>query len=212
LPLASLCQYRLRLAVDRQLAEIEQYHAESQAQAQRLARLQARLADQHALAQLTTFLQHPWPQTQIVAALLQPLPDSMSLDEVVVQREDLPGIRKVAPPDRGPQDPAPRLPAGEDLQILQKQAAGRLVVQLSGRTADSRELHHYLSALGQHPLFTQVELDSIQRDRSRDGHESLARFEAHLSVRSACGSDEKTTLNPQVAQPGPTRKHWEQSL
>jgi hypothetical protein len=214
LPTASLYQYRLRLSVDRQLAEIDQHHSESQAEALRLARLNRRLAEENAVAELAVFLKHPWPHTQILAAIIEPLPESMSLDEVIIRRE------KTATNGPAIQGPATEqaagkiavttmLPAAQDLQMLKKQAEDRLVVQLTGLTVDSRQLHYYLSSLGRHQLFSQVELDSMESEPSRGGQKSIARFEAHLVVQPGYGMPGSSAIGQQAQQDSHPEEHAE---
>jgi Tfp pilus assembly protein PilN len=209
LPTASLYQYRLRLSVDRQLAEIDQYHAECQADARRLASLNNRLAEANAMAHLAVFLKHPWPCSQILAAIIQPLPTSMSLDEVVIRRQKVSDNGAASKDGAGQPAAASLLPAAEDLQALNKQAAGKVVVQLSGSTADSQKLHDYLSNLVRHPLFTHVELDSMESEPSRDGRSSIARFKAHLSVRPANGMPESVAAGSRPQKDRPSEKHAE---
>jgi Tfp pilus assembly protein PilN len=214
LPTASLYQYRLRLSVDQQLAEIDQHHSESQADALRLARLNRKLAKENAMAELAVFLKHPWPHTQILAAIIEPLPESMSLDEVIIRRDK---AATKGPATRGPatekgtgkKAATAMLPAAEDLQTLKKQAEGKLVVQLTGLSVDSRQLHFYLSSLERHPLFAQVELDSMESEPSRGGQKSIARFEAHLVVQPGYGMPGSSANGQQAQQDSRPEEHAE---
>ncbi|MDH3716565.1 MAG: PilN domain-containing protein [Planctomycetota bacterium] len=209
LPTASLYQYRLRLSVDRQLAEIDQHHSESQADALRLARLNGKLSEENAMAQLAVFLKHPWPHTQILAAIIEPLPESMSLDEVIIHRDKTATKGPATEKGTGKKAATTMLPAAEDLQTLKKQAEGRLVVRLTGLSVDSRQLHDYLSSLGRHQLFTQVELDSMESEPSRDGQKSIARFEAHLVVQPGYGMPGSSAVGQQAQQDSRPEKHVE---
>jgi Tfp pilus assembly protein PilN len=209
LPTASLYQYRLGLSVDRQLAEIDQHHKQSQTDTQRLASLYDKLAQENAMAQLAVFLRHPWPPTQILSAVVEPLPASMSLQEVTIRREGVAFSGPVTERGTGPETASPALPAAEDLQALKKQVEGKLVVQLAGLTVDSRQLHYYLSSLGRHQLFTHAELDSMQSEPSRDGQKSIGRFEAHLYVRPGYGMPGSSVVGRQALPDSPRERHVE---
>ena len=200
LPTASLYQYRMRLAVDRQLAEIDNYYKESIADQQRLEQLTSMMAVETATAQLAVYLQHSWPQTQILAAVVEPLPAAMSLEEIVVRRQQAPRAGLQREEDAGKRKAVSLLPAAEDLETLRQQEQGTLVVQLNGLTTSNRQLHSYLSRLGQHPLFIRVDLGSIEREPVPEGGQSVARFEALLYVRPRHSSLDSPEIEQQTVQ------------
>ena len=88
LPTASLYQYRMKLNIQHELYKIGQQHGESVADAAQLAAVQGELADADAAAELWTFVRHPWPVTQLLAALVRPLPATIAIEQITIQRPD----------------------------------------------------------------------------------------------------------------------------
>ena len=53
----------------------------------RLAGVQRQLDQARACAELYTYLRHPWPRTQLLTAMLGPLPEEITLQRVQILRE-----------------------------------------------------------------------------------------------------------------------------
>ena len=199
LPTASLYQYRLRLLIDRQLAQLDETHQDAQRDAQRLSSLSNQLTEKATVAQLATFLRHPWPPTQIVAAIVERLPESIAIEEMIIRRISPPVQQTTNEGDADRAKPTP-MPAVEDLKTLEQQAKGEIVVELTGQTVDNRQLHHYLSELARNPLFVRADLGSMESVPARQGRNSAARFEAQLSVRPGYSLPGGPPVKQQVAQ------------
>jgi hypothetical protein len=189
LGIASSLQYatRRRLTADLALAGHAYYTA--QIEIQQLARARAELDAVQDEAELLTYLRHPWPRTQIIAALLAPLPETVTLTELQIARETpvqtkLGRIQREVGPEGTGQQPDKRTPARRDLERL-RQAVDELqtVVLLEGTTTDGAALHRYLSDLGQAPLFTSIELGLLEIGENA----GLTRFKVRLNVRSGYG-------------------------
>ena len=198
LGVASTLQYatRRRLAAD--LAHAGHAYNGAQLEIQRLARARAELDAAHAEAELLTYLRHPWPRTQIIAALLAPLPQTVTLTELRISRESPVQVRPGRfQPETGPegagQQADKRPPERRDLERL-RQAIDELqtVVLIDGTTTDNAALHGYLSELGRTRLFTSIELGSLESGSEAAG---LTRFSIRLNVRPGYGQ----TNGPQIA-------------
>jgi hypothetical protein len=203
LPTASLYQYRLKLSVQKELGRIAQQHGESQADAARLATLETEMAERTATANLITYLRHRWPTTQILAAVTQPLPQTMVLEEIAISRQqaetqatptlNLSNEQSEAATSAGPA-------AIEDVRTLAKKSGSEIIVRLTGLTSNSLHLHRYLAELARHPLFVQTELESVESEPGGNGETTADRFELHLVVRPSYGAPDGPTGNNTVAQ------------
>jgi Tfp pilus assembly protein PilN len=209
LAVASSLQFatRRRLTADLEVANAA--YDSAQRDLLRLARAQAELAVAHDEAELLTYVRHPWPRTQIIAALLRPLPEAVSLTELRIGRESAvqtnlgqfqPEVGVGAPPGADK-----RTPARRDLERLRKSTdEQRTVAMLNGHAADGAALHRYLHELGRTPLFVGVELGSLESNAETDGK---TRFEVRLIVRPGHGQSDghkppATNASPTVAHSG----------
>lgn len=170
--LAALHQSRSRKELEGKLAWIVPHRVEAEAINTEYIQLQADLARMEARANLVTYLRHPWPCSQILAAVLRPLPDEIMLRELRIAPEvdGTQPIRRLAAgaaADAKAVDQFKRLdPALQDLQNLHEELDARLVVvELVGVADDAAALHSYLGHLMQHPLIAKSELKSIERSR-----------------------------------------------
>jgi hypothetical protein len=185
LGVASTLQYATRRQLSADLALASQSYETAQLEIQRLARVRAELAAIHDEAELMTYLRHPWPRTQIVAALLAPLPQTMTLTELRIARESpmQTGLGRIQPeggPAGADSKADKRTPARRDLDRLRQTIdEARTMVLLDGTATDGAALHRYLSDLRQNPLFTAIELGSLESGEESAG---LTRFNVRLNV------------------------------
>jgi Tfp pilus assembly protein PilN len=189
LMLAAAGQYQRRRSVERLLEFTRQRHAAAQATAGQLGQLNAQLNDVRTQAELIVYLRHPWPRTQLVSALLRPLPRSVRLDKLSIRREESPA--QAPPPSAAPipGDPAAvdqRTPAERELAALRDRLDdAATIVLIEGVTVDPAELHAYIGTLSEAELFAHAELTALER---ADGDSaSQARFTARLIVRPGYG-------------------------
>jgi Tfp pilus assembly protein PilN len=177
-----------RLAAD--LAVITGQYDAAMQQTTELTGLQTQLAAASAEADLYTYLRHPWPRTRILDALLAPLPEEITIEQLLVQGDSPSGAaaRHSAPPrDKNAEEELKKLPASaQDLKRLQAMCDFQpTVVTLSGVTTETVAVHHYLGRLAKSPLFVKAELAGIEAD-SKD-REPRLRFSATLTVRPGYG-------------------------
>jgi hypothetical protein len=108
--------------------------------------------------------------------LLDPLPDSISLQELRIGRSTEPitrvsaeQVQRSSPRSEQPKESEPTSPADVDLRALRQEADARpVIVLLTGLSADHASPHRYIAALSKSELFTQAELLGIDPQESRD--------------------------------------------
>jgi len=163
----------------------------AKAKAQRLVEMQDHYKRTTADAELITYLRHMWPRTQILSALIEPLPKDITLDEIKIAREhsrsaDQKKYIPIAQQKAQEESSANVLPATRALEKLRSEMDPlKIVAIISGVTNDSVALHNYLAFLGQSNMFFQAELRSFEID-SRDKNGKL-RFSAVAIVRPCYG-------------------------
>ncbi len=187
--------------VRRQLAAVVPVYEAAVAQQDRLAELQSQLQTSRASADLFTYLRHPWPRTQLLAALRAPLPDEITFDQLTISREVLPGQAQntfelettitVTPgnsAEQQQQQNAKLPPAARDLKLL-RQSVDKLetVMLVSGTTADSAVLHRYLGNLSRCRMFSKAEIDWIEAGENRAVSDGRQKFSATIVVRPGYG-------------------------
>lgn len=166
-------------------------YRESETRNKRLAELKSKLEDARDQAELFTYLRHPWPKTQIVAALLRPLPENVALDKIRISRKLPAGMRRQnlrSQADREAEEKrlASLSPAARDLeQISCDVDQMQTEVAVSGTTTEPAALHEYVGKLGSESLFSEAELESIELDkRNKEGQ---MKFELHVLVQPGYG-------------------------
>jgi Tfp pilus assembly protein PilN len=181
---------RYRHAEDR-LATILPEHEATVDRSKRLDEMHAQLNSARAGAELYTYLRHPWPRTRIINAILKPLPEEITFDELQISRETPSGAtsrRRAAQADRQTEkeELSKLLPTARDLKKLRDEFDPALtVVKISGVTNRGDALHRYLGELNDTNLFTKAELDNLESDRG--DRSRMLRFTATVTVRPGYG-------------------------
>ena len=157
----------------------------------RLADVQSELMEARACAELYTYLRHPWPRTQLIAALLGPLPDEIAFLEVRIFRDipkgSSPAARTALESEAEKKARESLPPARRDLEYIRGRVdSAQTVVVLSGTATDSAALHRYLNTLDDIDLFDKAELDSLSGDEE-ENHDISVHFRAMLAVRPGYG-------------------------
>lgn len=166
--LAAGAQFWLRHNIKRQLAELEPQFVQAQAQSRELSSLNAQITKAGRAAGLFTFLEAPWPRTQVLAELIRPLPKSVQLTRIQIGEEEV--LRAAQAPgsarrrNRQQEDEGPRLsPIEQDLLQLRTDAERRQTfVDLEGQTQDVAELHAYVAEVGRSALFASAQIRSLE--------------------------------------------------
>ena len=205
---AALDQHRRRALLEDQLAEIgPRYEAVVQV-GQDIRELDEKLDLAGADAELFTYLRHRWPQTRILEALLGPLPDEITFEQLEIRQESPGGKRPGGPLSRTEREAEDErlasLPAAaRDLERLRDEFDRlKTVVTITGMTTQSAALHCYLGELNRVDLFSKAELDTIESDAG----DPQLRFSISLVVRPGygqpgCPSPEPADPPARIAQP-----------
>jgi Tfp pilus assembly protein PilN len=162
-------QYWLKSSVEQQYAELETQFIAAQEQVKRLAQLQADNRTAGQWAGLVTYLEQPWPKSQLVVEVIRPLPESIILTELVIgEEETVRPVEEAGPRRRGPREVEPQAtkipPAQADLdQIRRSHDLKRAVIEISGTAQDDAPLHEYVTQLGRSPLIAKARIKSFGR-------------------------------------------------
>lgn len=197
-------QFTWRRGVQAELDAIEPQYLAAKQRDLELTSLQKQIQAASEAAGLYTYLQHPWPRTQILASIAGPLPATIHLHELHLGEEVLPiiatettsGKRRTAAKDKD----APKLPPGQqDLAALRQDCdTKQTVVELSGIAEDAQQLHAYVSALGKSPIIAAAQLKSLEAVSEGEGKASAlpegvsnrlagTRFSVRLVIRPGYG-------------------------
>jgi hypothetical protein len=179
-----------------ELEAIAPIHDQAHERTVQLTTLKKELASASDRAELLTYLRHPWPRTQLLAAVFEPMPESIKLSELTIGRPVDESTEVVLPSqaartsggvitEPGAEATATLSPATTDLKTLRSEFDPRqTVIQMAGETTDVSALHEYLGKIALHPLIAKAELRSIESG----GRDSLATlFRARIEVRPGYG-------------------------
>jgi hypothetical protein len=189
---AALAQIHRRRAVENELAIISPAYDAAVNQQNRLADMQTRLKAVKAGAELYTYLHHPWPRSQLLAALVTPLPPEITLQQVQIVRQvsTAPASTEIQPLiDKKAEEEARKAlpPAERDLLRLRAQLDPmQTAVILTGTATESAILHRYIGELDATDIFDKAELDCFNSlDNSKGG--TAIQFRAVLLVQPGYG-------------------------
>jgi hypothetical protein len=174
-----------------QLAAVSAPYDAAQAGQERLQDLNRQILRTQKEAELFTYLRHPWPQTQLLAAVTEPITDSVVLTELRIGRQfDAPlrrrETRSGAERDGEPADSAATLAEQDLVQLRQACDERSVVIHLVGVTTDAADLHSYMGHLRAKDLFLKAELSSMESHAS-DEDQLKVSFRAKLLVRPGYG-------------------------
>jgi hypothetical protein len=201
---AALFQWRQQAQVKRELELVETQYADAVELNAKFAEAAKNLQAQHRWAELLTFLRHRWPRSQILAAILEPMPESVKLTECHIGHEALtstiPTPAAAAPVEAGavPGDQAARR-AADLKRLLQESARRQPFVSLSGEAGDAATLHEYLARLGANSLFARVDLRSLEHrtgDEASGDAVGRVQFTARALIRQEYTPSEGTPAVP----------------
>jgi hypothetical protein len=190
---AALAQRYRQHRVESDQATIRPVYEMVVSQQTRLADLNKQGKSAKARAELYTYLRHPWPRTQLLSALVTPLPEPVTLQQIQIMREaKTAGAGAATPPpptDRKAEEDRLKglAPAARDRLTL----AGRLdplqtVVLLTGTATDVAALHRYIGDLDATRIFDKAELDFLSSAENSKAGEAI-QFRAVLVVEPGYG-------------------------
>jgi hypothetical protein len=184
-------QHRQKQRVRQELAMLMPCYEDAVRRANRLTELQAKLRDAQSEAELLTYLRHPWPRTQLLAAVLLPLSKEITISGLQISREAIPEttvVEQRSPADRKSQEAstAKMSSAQRDLGRLREEFdKARTILRVAGVTIEPVPLHRYLSALAKCNLFAKAQLTSIEGHEGPNGN--ALQFHATIVVKPGYG-------------------------
>lgn len=158
----ALMQFGLRWQVSQRMATLEPSFQQALQTQNRYRLLQAELAKSSEAAELYMFLEHPWPRTQVLHAIVDSLPAQISLTNLHITSE---AVQSSATSRAVLSDEAlARLSAAQrDLDRLRKDAdSRRAIVWIAGITSDASQVHELTQRLAGRPPFESVKLDMVE--------------------------------------------------
>jgi hypothetical protein len=192
--MAALAQGYRRHRVESDLASITPVYEAAVNQQKRLVELQKRWKDVNACAELTTYLRHPWPRTQLLSSLVVNLPNTISMQQIHILREMTKSGAQAESLAAAP--PVDMKAEEEKLKALTRverdfaKLTARLdplqtVVVLTGTATDVAALHRYIGGLDATEFFDKAELDCFNSVDSKSGE--VLQFRAVLAVQPGYG-------------------------
>jgi hypothetical protein len=196
---AATAQGWLRHRLYEQLDALAPDYAAAQTQVQELSSLQTEIQNASQEAGLYTFLESPWPRSQLLAAVVRPLPEAIRLTQIHIREEEQSrSAAQAGPrPAKAEEHPAAKAPPAEaDLAKLLEESDRRLTtIEIDGRTGDVPRLHQYVSDVHASPLVASIHIKSLEAS----GQPGQTRFTLRLIVRPGYG---KATDAAVTAAPG----------
>lgn len=189
--LTAITQYGLRLQLQRQVAQFDQEFQIANIRRAELEATQKRLQDADHEVALYTYLRHPWPKSQILAAIVAPLPSGIRLTEFHTSQEvGVPGTTSNVSATTVSVD-ANTAAVGNSFELDMKalRAASDshpLYLTIQGTATTSDELHSYVAQLHNHRLFSKVDLQSVETLRISTGP-VLMQFQVRVKLLPGLG-------------------------
>jgi Tfp pilus assembly protein PilN len=189
---AESCQWYFRRALAAKLKGVEPQYAGARNRRAEIQQLEESTARADELAALYLYLEHPWPRTQLLAAVARPLPPSVHLTELRILAQ-----ADAAPLGRGTDENTVRS-TGENEKSKQPTAKSvlallrgehdrqKVILELSGQAANSQELHEYVDALAKSPLIASASLKGLESE-GEALETGVSKFQIRAVVRPGHG-------------------------
>lgn len=143
------------------------------------ARVTQELSRVGEVAELITYLKHPWPRTQILNAVTECLPEDTTITRLRISREAAPQL--VAPMAESATTTDQRSSSRKDLDDLRKTFdACDTILWINGTTRDGASVYLLADKLGRSPLVTDVKIESVGSEGEGAQRETLFRMKAKL--------------------------------
>jgi hypothetical protein len=163
---SATAQGLLRSNLKRQLVLLEPQFISAQAQVRELTALQTQIVRASHEANLYTYLDHPWPRTQLLAEVVRPLPEVIRLTQVHVgEEEQARNGQPAGPRNARPDDPKASQASDPELDLarLQDELDRRqATIELDGHTSDVARLHDYVADVNRSRLVAAAHIKSLE--------------------------------------------------
>ncbi|MHC2066832.1 hypothetical protein ACYFX5_05135 [Bremerella sp. T1] len=169
-------------SVNHQLAEVEEHHERVSKLMQEVELKRIEVAQKRHHANLLTFLDHPFPKSQVIATIANPLPV-----EITITRIQLATPISQVKNSRPATEKGKAAPQGHPMELDLKQLLGetsqrRCVIELEGTTDDTSCLYTFLAELHQADIVESAKIESIDPQVKADGRE-FSNFTAHIKIK-----------------------------
>jgi hypothetical protein len=194
---SALAQGYLRHRLHEELTALTPEFAAAQAQVQELSKLQSQIQRAGHEASLYTFLESPWPRTQLLAEMIHPLPDAIRLGKMnLTDEEQAKNAVQVGPRNTKAEEEAAAKASGpeKDLaKLLEDVDRRRTTIEIDGYTTDVPRLLEYVGSVNRSSLVANATLKALEAGAGNQ--QGRSRFNMRVLVRpSYCqGGDAATT-------------------
>jgi Tfp pilus assembly protein PilN len=199
---SSLAQAWLRHGLAQQLDLLATEYDAAQKQVQELSGLQSQIVRMGNEASLYTFLQNPWPRTQLLAELVGPLPESIRLTKIsIAEEEQAKTAIQIGPRNTKLEEEAAAKASSpeKDLARLQDEVGKRqTTIEIDGHTTDVAGLHTYVADLSRSAMIATATIKSLEAALANQ--QAKTRFTLRLMVRPGYAQRGDAAL--QAGQPG----------
>ncbi|MBX7167606.1 MAG: hypothetical protein K1X74_14850 [Pirellulales bacterium] len=180
-------QWSIRWQMQWELQAAHERYESQRAVSDQLGKLQESLHAAESRAQLLTFLDHPWPQSQLLSAALAPVPADMQVTSLhMVHEAVVPSAAESALPAVDPLAGTPEVeesPWVNDLRTLQKECgAMQVCLIIEGTVVSAAEVQAYLRGVRESQLIAGAEMQALETDA-----EGTTRFRVRLRIRPGLG-------------------------
>jgi hypothetical protein len=149
-----------------QLDALAPQYAAAQTQVQELSGLQVQILRAGHEANLYTFLESPWPRTQLLAEMVRPLNETIRLSQIhLAEEEQARSAIQVGPRNSKAEEEAAAKATGpeKDLAKIQDESQRRqTTIEVDGYTADVARLHDYVNEINRSPLMAAANIKSLE--------------------------------------------------
>lgn len=165
------------------LAELDRSHGEVSQLMQQLELKRAEVAAKRQHANLLTFLHYPYPKSQVIATVTNPLPSQITLTRIQITSDvaSPSSSNKAAENESAQQTSGPPMQA-DFTELLKQQRSKRCMVELEGTTEDSSCLYNFVADLHQAEIVDSATLETIDPQKSPDGRE-ISTFTVHVKIK-----------------------------
>ncbi len=157
---ATAGQFMIKRSLEASVVELKQSRIDAKLKRDQVQLLEQQLGNKEQVAALYTYLRHPWPRTQVLVSITNPVPDAVKLEGIEILQQQ---PTKSAQSKREGRDDDQAGSATTDLKDLRSSNdAARVVVRVRGTVSDTAALNEYVRQLGESPLFRNVSITSLQ--------------------------------------------------
>ncbi|MDA7980126.1 MAG: hypothetical protein MPJ50_15275 [Pirellulales bacterium] len=151
-------QHAANGSLSKQLVDAQELHRVTLSQFEELDEVEAELVGLAKDAAAVAYLDHPWPQSQVVALVVDRVPPSITLKQLRVVRVPRALVQRRSEGE---------LPTGitalarDETLLRERYDTSPYEMIITGLTQDHVELHQFMIALDRHSLVSRAELTSL---------------------------------------------------